>query len=138
MRDLPSVGSFGAALRTAVEVVRQRGFRSGNLPVDILEDEDEYLLVFDAPGVEQDDIQLRYLNGRVLVRLDRFRDARDGLDLVVPGRRMSMDGEVELPEDAVVSPEAARATLRSDGTLEVRLPKRRESVEGEGPPGLSE
>jgi HSP20 family molecular chaperone IbpA len=44
--------------------------------------------------------------------------------MLFPGRGLSLDGEAELPADAVVDAEAATATLAESGTLKVRVPKR--------------
>jgi len=93
------------------------------LPTDVLESDDAYLVVFDAPGASQTDVQVRYDEGAVEVRIDRFREFYEDFEMRVPGRGMSLDGRARLPEDAVVEPEAASATLRANGTLEVRVPK---------------
>lgn len=90
---------------------------------DLLEGAEEYRLVFDAPGAEPTDVQVRYVDGEVLVRLDRFRPYHEGYEMRFPGRGMALDGRARLPADAVVEPEAASATLRDDGTLEVRILK---------------
>jgi HSP20 family molecular chaperone IbpA len=93
------------------------------LPVDLLESDEAYLAIFDAPGAAASDVQVRYADGRVLVRIDRFRSFHEGFEMRFPGRGLSLDGEVELPEDAVVTAEHASATLTDRGTLEVELPK---------------
>ncbi|GGN85280.1 Hsp20/alpha crystallin family protein [Haloarcula pellucida] len=93
------------------------------LPADLLESEDAYLVVFDAPGATASDVQVRYVDDRVEVRIDRFRDFHDGFEMRYPGRGLALDGSVTLPEDAVVDAEAATATLKHDGTLQVRIPK---------------
>jgi len=93
------------------------------LPVDLLESEEAYLAIFDAPGATASDVQVRYADGRVLVRVDRFRDFHEGFSMRFPGRGLSLDGEVELPDDAVVTADHASATLTDHGTLEVELPK---------------
>ncbi|MBX0321859.1 Hsp20/alpha crystallin family protein [Halomicroarcula sp. F13] len=93
------------------------------LPADLLESEDAYLVVFDAPGATASDVQVRYVEDRVEVRIDRFRDFHDGFDMRYPGRGLALDGSVTLPEDAVVDAETASATLKQDGTLQVRIPK---------------
>ncbi|MGB9986493.1 Hsp20 family protein [Salarchaeum japonicum] len=92
------------------------------LPVDVLEDEDEYLVVFDAPGVAVEDVQVGYTGGDVEVRIERFRDPHAGFEMRYPGRALALDGRAELPEDADVDADAARAEL-VDGTLRVFLPK---------------
>lgn len=94
------------------------------LPYDLLESDDAYLVVFDAPGVSRSDLQVRFLDGAVQVRVDRFRDFYEGFEMRIPGRGLSIDGEVELPGDAAVDPDRATATLGEDGTLRVEIPKR--------------
>ena len=94
-----------------------------SLPVDILENDTAYLVIFDAPGVEPDDVQVRYLEGTVKIRINRFRQFRDSYEMRFPGRGMELDGEAELPDDAVVDPDAGRATLTETGTLRIDIPK---------------
>lgn len=93
------------------------------LPADLLESEDAYLIVFDAPGVTASDVQVRYVEDRVEVRIDRFRDFYDEFEMRYPGRGLSLDGSITLPEDALVDAEAATATLKDNGSLQVRVPK---------------
>jgi HSP20 family molecular chaperone IbpA len=93
------------------------------LPADVLDSDDAYLVVFDAPGVTASDVQVRYVDDRVEVRIDRFRNFYDGFEMVYPGRGLSLDGSATLPDDAVVDTDSATATLRDDGTLQVRIPK---------------
>jgi len=102
------------------------------LPVDLLENDDAYLAVFDAPGATAGDVQVRYEEGDVLVRIDRFREFREGHEMRYPGRGLALDGAVELPGDAVVDPEGATATLRDDGTLAVEVPKRDDPTDAGG------
>lgn len=93
------------------------------LPADLLESGDAYLVVFDAPGVEPADVQVRFEGGAVVVRLDRFREFAEGFEMRFPGRGLTLEGRKRLPADAAVDPEAATATLRENGTLEVRFPR---------------
>lgn len=93
------------------------------LPVDVMEGEEEYLVVFDAPGAEGADVQVRYVDGEVRVRVDRFRPLREDFEMVVPGRGLTLEGRAELPPEAVVDADAASATLTPTGSLRVRLPK---------------
>jgi HSP20 family protein len=93
------------------------------LPVDILEDETSYLVVFDAPGAEPDDVQVRYLEGTVKIRIDRYREFHDGYEMTFPGRGMELQGEADLPGDAVVEPDAGTATLTESGALRIEIPK---------------
>ena len=90
---------------------------------DLLEGEDAYVVVFDAPGVRGDDVQVRFLDQTVEVQFERFREQYEGYDLVFPGRGLSLSGSAELPRDASVTPDGATATLTRSGTLEVRIPK---------------
>ncbi|WP_265110337.1 Hsp20/alpha crystallin family protein [Halosolutus halophilus] len=111
-------------------VYRQIGRANGHLqnqrplPVDVLENETSYLVVFDAPGAEPEDVQVRYLSGTVRTRIDRFRKFHEGYEMRFPGRGMALDGEAELPDDAVVDPDAGTARLSETGTLSIEIPKR--------------
>lgn len=93
------------------------------LPVDLLENDEEFLLVFDAPGASARDVQIEYDDGTVSVRVDRFRDHYDEYELQVPGRGLTLRGTASLPGDAHVDPEQARATLTETGTVQIFLPK---------------
>lgn len=93
------------------------------LAADLLESDEAYLVVFDAPGVEAADVQVRYEAGTVHVRLDRYREDEPDYELRFPGRGRTLSGRRSLPADAAVDPDAATATLQENGTLEVRVPK---------------
>jgi HSP20 family molecular chaperone IbpA len=93
------------------------------LPYDLLESDDAYLVVFDAPGIQRSDVQVRFLDGQVQVRIDRFREFYEGFEMRFPGRGLSLDGEVTLPDDAAVDADGASATLADNGTLRIRIPK---------------
>ena len=116
-----------SALRSALERVgRGWGRVQERRPLshDLLESDDAYLVVFDAPGVRGEDVDVTFLDRTVEVNLERFRDFYDGHDLVFPGRGVSLSGSVDLPRDADVTPEGANATLTRNGTLHVEIPKR--------------
>jgi HSP20 family molecular chaperone IbpA len=121
------IGGIGESIGNAIfqNVGRAAGRVQENkpLPADLLESDDAYLVVFDAPGATASDLQVRYVGDRVEVRLDRFREFYDEFEMRYPGRGLALDGSVTLPEDAVVDPEEATATLKKDGTLHVRVPK---------------
>ncbi|QZY00015.1 Hsp20/alpha crystallin family protein [Halobaculum rubrum] len=93
------------------------------LAYDVLESADAFLVVFDAPGAERSDVQVRFNEGAVEVRIDRFRDFHEGFDMRFPGRGLALDGRAELPPGAAVEPEEATSTLTDHGTLRVRVPK---------------
>ncbi|MFB6130919.1 MAG: Hsp20/alpha crystallin family protein [Salinigranum sp.] len=94
-----------------------------SLPSDLLESDDAYLVVFDAPGATRSDVQVRFVDGEVQVRIDRFRDFHEGSEMRFPGRGLSLDGAVELPADALVDADGATATLTDNGTLRIEIPK---------------
>lgn len=99
------------------------------LPVDLLESDEAYLAVFDAPGAASSDVQVRLSGRTVEVRIDRFRDVYEDFEMVLPGRGVSLDGAVTLPDDATIEPEGATATLHDNGTLRVEIPKGDEEPE---------
>lgn len=124
MTSLRDIGrSLGGVVLEGVGRAASRVQETTPLRTDLLESEDAYLVVFDTPGAGQSDVQVRYQNGTVLVKVDRFRDHIPGFEMRFPGRGLSFDGRVALPDDAVVDPDHATATLRKNGTLEVHLPK---------------
>lgn len=96
------------------------------LDADLLESDDAYLVVVDAPGAEPADIDVRYLDGQIQVNVERFREYREGFSMRFPGRGLSLRGSVALPSDAVVDPEEASATLDAAGTIQITIPKREE------------
>jgi len=99
------------------------------LAADILEGDDAYLAVFDAPGVRGEDVRVRFHDHTVEVTLDRFRDFYQGASVVFPGRGLTLSGSVTLPDDAEVTPQGANATLTAQGTLEVEIPKANDTGE---------
>jgi HSP20 family molecular chaperone IbpA len=124
---MSSLRNLGTSAATAVLERVGRGVSRVQerkpLPYDLLESDDAYLVVFDAPGATRSDVQVRFVDGEVQVRVDRFRDFREGFEMRFPGRGLSLDGSARLPDDAVVDAEGASATLASNGTLAVRVPK---------------
>lgn len=126
--DLPSLRDLGESVGEAVlDGVGRASARLQErrpLAADVLESEDAYLVVFDAPGAEREDVQVRYDGTEVGVRVDRFREFQDGFEMRVPGRGLSLSGEVTLPAGADVDVDAAEATLTENGTVRVRVPKR--------------
>ena len=95
------------------------------LDYDLLESDDAYLVVFDAPGASKDDVQVRFINGELEVRIDRFREFYEGFEMRFPGRGLTLSGTAELPEAASVTTGTTtpEATLTHAGTLHVRIPK---------------
>jgi HSP20 family protein len=122
--DLRELGeSVGKRMLSGAGRVSARVQEERPLGADVLESDDAYLVVFDAPGVEMDDVQVRFEEGSVRVRLDRFRDVHEGYEMVFPGRGLTLEGNADLPGDAAVDPTAAEATLTDTGALHVEVPK---------------
>lgn len=115
--------TLGSKAMEAIGRAMARTQERGGLGVDLLASGDAYLAVFDAPGAQSEDVQARYEDGAVLVRIDRFREHREGFEMRFPGRGLSLDGRVELPDDTTVEPDGATATLGDNGTLRVRVPR---------------
>ena len=109
---------LGTAGRVASRVQERRG-----LAVDLLESDDAYLAVFDAPDTHAGDVTVRYEDGTVSVSVDRFRENREPFERRALGRSLRLHGSVSLPAEARVDPAEASATLKDNGTLHVRLPK---------------
>ncbi|MDZ5811955.1 Hsp20/alpha crystallin family protein [Halorubrum sp. AD140] len=93
------------------------------LSYDLLESDDAYLVVFDAPGARGEDLNVTFLDHTVEVKIDRFRDFYEGHEMLFPGRGASLSGSADLPRDANVTPQGANATLTRNGTLQVEIPK---------------
>ncbi|AEH38643.1 Hsp20/alpha crystallin family protein [Halopiger xanaduensis] len=115
--------SVGNALYRQVGRANGQVQRHRSLPVDVLENDEAYLVVFDAPGAEPEDVQVRYLSGSVKIHIERFREFREGYEMRFPGRGMELEGEAELPADALVNPDAGTATLTESGTVRIEIPK---------------
>lgn len=90
---------------------------------DLLESEDAYLVVFDAPGAASSEIDVRLFDGEVEVQVDRFRDYYEGFEMRFPSRGLALDGHAQLPADADIEADGVRATLQENGSLHVRIPK---------------
>lgn len=124
MRRLLDIGR--SAITGAMERLG-RGFgryhEQKPLVYDLLESDDEYLVVFDAPGVRKDDVTVRFSENTVEVRLERFRQFYEGYDMRFPGRGLTRKGKAKLPEDATVTPAGATAKLTDSGTLKVHIRK---------------
>ena len=95
------------------------------LSADLLESDDAYLVVFDAPGASKEDVQVRFVDGELEVRIDRYRSFHEGYEMRFPGRGLTLSGSVTLPDVASVTGASTtpEATLTPEGTLQVRIPK---------------
>lgn len=100
------------------------------LDTDLLENETSYLVLVDTPGVDAAGLDIRYLDGRVQVSVERARPDDASTEGLFLGRAMELTTEVSLPEDAVVDPESGTARLSPVGTVKIELPKEEEPDEG--------
>ncbi len=95
------------------------------LSADLLESDEAYLVVFDAPGANTEDVQVKFVDGELEVRIDRFREFYEGYEMRFPGRGLTLSGTATLPDEASVTGGSTtpEATLTPEGTLHVRIPK---------------
>ena len=124
--------SLGRAVLDGIGRAASRLQERTSLPADLLESDDAYLVVFDAPGAIGDDVSVHLEDDMLSVRIDRFREFHDGCEMRFPGRGLALGGEVALPEGASVDADGAEATLTRAGTLEVLLPKASDADHGVG------
>lgn len=115
--------TIGRAVLDGIGRAASRVQERKSLPVDLLEGDDAYLAIFDAPGATAGDVQVRFENNTLEIQIDRFREFYDGYEMRFPGRGLALDGSVTLPESADVEADRADATLTQNGTLEVLIPK---------------
>jgi HSP20 family molecular chaperone IbpA len=124
MSRLREIGeAVGQQVFEQIGRVSSRAQERRPLPVDLLESDDAYLAVFDASSAEREDVQVRLDENTLYVRIDRFRDFYEDFEMRLPGRGLALDGSVDLPEEARVDADDAKATLTSSGTIQVRVPK---------------
>lgn len=122
-----SFGGLGNAVgyRLYHQVGRARSHlqETKHVSVDILENDESFLFIFDAPGIAAEDIDVRFVDDTIYVTLERYREYREGYRMRFPGRGMTLSAEAPLPEHAIVEPEDAIATVTDAGTLQVELPR---------------
>ncbi|MFB6198791.1 MAG: Hsp20/alpha crystallin family protein [Halobacteriaceae archaeon] len=123
-------GSVGNSVLKRIGRVAGRFQEQRPLESDLLESEDTYLIIFDAPGTTASDVDVRYEHDTVRVHIDRFREFYEDYEMLFPGRGLTISGSAKLPNDADINPQEAKAVLRKDGTLHVRLPKVNGSAKG--------
>ncbi len=123
MADLQRLNGLVSHVKHQVQLFRHRNVRVRSIAADLYERPDEFIAIVDTPGAHDGDVQVRYLDDRIMVRIERFRDHHEGYDMVVPGRPLTTIGEIDLPERSSIEPTTASATLRHDGTLRIRLPR---------------
>ncbi|WP_330631114.1 Hsp20/alpha crystallin family protein [Halocatena halophila] len=90
------------------------------LAVDLLESEDAYLAVFDAPGATSSSVAVEYEAPTITVTVDRSRETPG--EVRFGGRPLHQSRSVQLPTSAVDF-DGATAELTGNGTLHVQIPK---------------
>jgi len=115
--------SIGRAVLDGIGRAASRVQERKPLPADLLESDNAFLAVFDAPGAMAGDVQVRFEGNTLHVHVDRFREFYDDYEMRFPGRGLALSGEVTLPDGADVDADEADATIRDNGTLEVLIPK---------------
>jgi HSP20 family molecular chaperone IbpA len=104
---------------------------------DMLESDDEFLVLINAPGCDEEDIDLRFVRGSLKVNAERT-ETHEGF---VPVREERPDRIAEtVPVPAEVDVDGAEATYEN-GVLHIRLPKTgedEETTEEEPETGYSE
>ena len=114
--------SLGRVVINGIGRAASRVQERRSLPVDLLESDDAYLAVFDAAGARAGDVDVRFDEDTLRVRVERLRADHDGYEMRFPGRGRRLRGSVTLP-DGDVAADAAEATLTGTGALEVLIPK---------------
>ena len=94
---------------------------------DMLESNDEFLVLINVPGCDEESIDLRFVKGNLKVRAERDED-HEGYRLVSEGRPKRIAETVPVPAEVEV--DDAEATY-DNGVLRVRLPKAPEAKEPE-------
>jgi HSP20 family molecular chaperone IbpA len=94
---------------------------------DMLESDDEFLVLINVPGCDEESIDLRFVKGNLKVRAERDED-HEGYRLVSEGRPKRIAETVPVPAEVEV--DDAEATY-DNGVLRVRLPKAPEAKEPE-------
>jgi HSP20 family molecular chaperone IbpA len=114
--------SLGRVVLDGIGRAASRVQERRSLPVDLLESDDAYLAVFDAAGARAGDVDVRFDEDTLTVRIDRLREDHPDYEMRFPGRGRRLEGSVTLPDDEVAAG-AAEATLTGTGALEVLIPK---------------
>ena len=138
MNRLPHLSGLTQRVWSRARSIRDRHTKPLTLDGDVYERDAEYIVRFDAPGVAETDVQIRYVDGTVMARMERYRPTRDGYELVAAGRRTGFEARAPLPPEATVEPDDAAATLRANGILEITVPKAPESEADDPAESISE
>ncbi len=123
MSRLARASAVVRRVRTRLADIKDRRLDPAELDADVIEHAAGVTAIFDAPGVEPEDVDVRFLDGRIVASADRRRESYDGYRRVVTTRRLAFAGEVPLPDADEMDAEGGEATVRADGTLEITVPR---------------
>jgi HSP20 family protein len=99
--------------------------RKWSLPVDVIEQDDRYLLRADVPGFEPDQVKIEVEDGRLIVSAEHEENEEHYLRR--ERRYGSASRTITLPRG--VTPDQVEATCK-DGIVEVSVPKPRPTRRG--------
>jgi HSP20 family protein len=87
--------------------------------VDVIDEDDQFVVEAELPGFEAEDLDLTYSEGRLSIAAER--EERGETDFVRSERHSAVERTVRLPEP--VDADAIDADLDDQGVLRVTLPK---------------
>jgi len=96
--------------------------RSSSTPIDLVEHDDEFVVTFDLPGFETDDVEVRVADHTLRIEADRDESVSEDDEAYIrrERRHRSVRESVSLPDE--VDTEAVSARMRN-GVLTVTLPR---------------
>jgi HSP20 family protein len=113
---------FGDWPKPALRFENEEGFWNWNPAVDVLEDDNHFIVKAELPGVEKDKISVE-LNGRMLtIKGERAAEKETKEEKYYRKERMFGNFERTLWLPSEVEPDAIKAEYK-DGILKVEVPK---------------
>lgn len=96
--------------------------RSASTPVDLIEHDDEFVVTFDLPGFEKDDVEVRIAGLTLRIEADRDESVSEDEETYLrrERRHRTVREAVTLPDE--VDTESVSARMRN-GVLTVTLPR---------------
>lgn len=95
--------------------------------VDIYESPDEFLLLVNLPGFDEDGIDVRFVDGEIKIHAER-ESGREGYEAISESRPTSVNESVPVPSEDRIDVDDAE-TGYENGVLSIRLPKVEETEE---------
>lgn len=96
--------------------------RSASTPIDLVEHDDEFVVTFDLPGFEKDDVEVRVADHTLRIEAERDESVAEDDEAYLrrERRHRSVRESVTLPDE--VDTEAVSARMQN-GVLTVTLPR---------------